>query len=251
MNMKILDAGGTLLGFILPLLVWRLLCNQGVNAELAALILLPFFIMVFIGCYRISLKRRQAELRVALQPDSFLVPWFRGIFSTIAMSFFLAGSATVLLGYRVLTVQTAEFILVCLLALSSLLLYRRFRQRLARHVNPAFLSSIATWLSVGISGGIFLLPHAWVSWSLTRQFGLQSKPEQIMDNVLQQMDDGGGLVTGFLSMLSAFEAAQLWLLVQLLEHGFMLPTLIYLAYGATICFLVARSVVAIDACHED
>ena len=235
------------LALALPLYLWRTLYP---HSDWAALALLPLAMMIFVGSQKVALVRRQAELAAVLLPGSGLIRWLKGQ-STASLSAILLTVITVpLLASKALTVRAPELFVLTLLCISTFFIFDFLHRKLAGHANHQFLPSLVTNLSVLITGSFCLPIYTWVSWSLTPIPG-HFRSAGFSDAMLQELatlPERSGWITELLSLIITLDNARLWLFVNLGNNPVLL--LVYVLYAATICFVVARGVVAISALYR-
>jgi hypothetical protein len=205
--------------------------------------------MVCIGSYQVILRRRRALLLAVLQANSWLTPILSGqIFSALAAVVITAATVP-LLAYKALSAQMAELLVLLALSVAAVAFFQVFQAILQKHINDAFLPSASTRSSVALAGSIFLAPHVWAVWNYVRYPDIKELSfSQIMIRAMEPLPERGGWIAEILSIFYTMDAAKLWLVVQ--AEKTTVPALIFTIYGALICFLVARAIVAVAAFYQ-
>lgn len=235
------------LALALPLYLWQTLYPQ---SDWAALALLPLAVMIFAGSLKVALARRQAELAAILLPGSGLNHWLKGRIAACLSASILTVITVPLLASKTLTAEWPELLVLAALCISTFLTFDLLHNRLLRHAQHQFLPALATNLSALISGTLFFPVYTWVSWSLTPVPG-HFRSTGFSDAMLQgltTLPERSGWITELLSLIVTLENAKLWLFVNLGNTPVLL--LVYVIYAATLCFVVARGVVAISALYR-
>lgn len=235
------------LALALPLYLWQVLYPI---SEWAALALLPPALMIYAGSVQLSLNRRQAELSATLLPGSGLHRWLRGRITALLSASLITAISVPLLAAKTLTAGLTELLILILLCFTTFLMFEYLHRTLARHAHPQFLPAFSANLSALITGTGFFPVYAWVSWSLTPIPG-HFRSNSFTDAMLLELTtlpERSGWVTELLGLILTLDNARLWLLVNLGNNTLLL--LVYIAYSATICFVLARGVVAIAAFYR-
>lgn len=236
--------------FGLSLLLWKMAFVQG---DWAVIALLPLFFMVYTGCYQVILRRRRAILLLALRPESYIGGFLKGKISSFIISFVIAVVTTVLLAFEAITISFLELVVLSALCLLALSLYKFFTLRLNSHFNDSFLPSVCTRLSVVLSGLVIFPVYAWVEFNyVTRPgyFRALSLVDTIKETLERSATIGGSITNEILSIFYVLDSIKLWLVVQAQDQSWVLSqpiSSVYVVYDAIICFLVARSIVAVAA----
>lgn len=235
------------LAFGLPLFLWRELYHR---TDWAVLALVPLAAMVCIGSYQVTLRRRRALLLAVLQANSWLTPILSGqIFSALA-AVVITVATVPLLAYKALSAPMAELLVLVVLSVTAVAFFQVFQAILQKQINDAFLPSASTWSSVVLSGSIFLAIHVWAVWNYVRYPAYIKKLSfsEAMIRTMESLPERGGWIAEILSIFYAMDDAKLWLVVRTGETA--VPAMIFTIYGALICFLVARAIVAVAAFYQ-
>lgn len=235
--------------FGLSLLLWKLVFDKG---DWAVVTLLPLFFMVYTGCYQVMLRRRRAILLVALRSESYFVRILRGRIFSFVISFVISAVATLVLAFEAITISFPELAVLTSLCLLALGLYKFFTVRLNSHFNDSFLPALCTTLSVVLSGLAMAPIYAWVELKYVFRPGyIDALPlVEAIKETLEQSAVVGGATNEVLSIFYALDSAKLWFVVNAESQNWIAPHLLTTAYvmiDAAICFLVARSIVAVAA----
>jgi hypothetical protein len=235
------------LALALPLYLWQTLYPQ---SDWAALALLPLAMMIFVGSQKVALARRQAELTAILLPGSGLNRWLKGRIAATLSATLLTVITVPLLASKTLTARAPELFVLTLLCVSTFFIFELLHRKLAGHVQHQFLPTFVTNLSVLITGSFCFPIYTWMSWSLTPIPG-HFRSAGFSDAMLQgltTLPERSGWITELLSLIVTLENAKLWLFVNLGNNPVLL--LVYVIYAATLCFVIARGVVAISALYR-
>lgn len=235
------------LALTLPLYLWRTLYPV---SDWAALFLVPLLVMIFAGCYLVQIQRRQADLNAMIVAESWLNLWLKGRIRASFISLFISFFAVILLGFKAISADTIELVLITLIALSSFSIFVYLQNRLASHARPRYLPTLSTTLGSLVVGASFFPIHAYVSWAYTQVPGFfrSYSFNQAMIEGMHVLPERSGWVTELLTAVLTLENAKLWLVVNLTNNTYVL--LIYVAYGATISFILARGSISIAALYK-
>ena len=235
------------LAFGLPLFLWQELYHR---TDWAVLALVPLTTMVCIGSYQVILCRRRALLLAVLQANSWLTPILSGqIFSALAAVVITAATVP-LLAYKALSAPMPELLVLAALSVAAVAFFQVFQAILQKHINDAFLPSASTWSSVALSGSIFLAIHVWAGLNYVRYpaYIKELSFSETMIRAMESLPERGGWIADILSIFYTMDDAKLWLVVR--AGGTTVPAFIFTIYGALICFLVARAIVAVAAFYQ-
>lgn len=197
--------------------LWRILFTYG---DWAILALIPLTVIIVTSIWPLTLDPWKARLDIALHNESTWKKWLTGGLRTILLSIvFTLGSVT-LLAWQALRASTIEAALILIIFFVSALSYsfgqrlllRHFRQPFAR----AFATSLVTWcLAVPATIGI-----AVMSWNFAVIPGrmMDAGFQEALQIGLLQLPPRDGWLSNILSVLFGYEAAKIWVVVQLRDY---------------------------------
>ncbi|MDG1372592.1 MAG: hypothetical protein P8Q48_20570 [Paracoccaceae bacterium] len=197
--------------------LWRISFTY---SDWAILALIPLTVIIVTSIWPLTLDPWKARLDIALRNESTWKKWLTGRLRTILLSsVFTLGSVT-LLAWQALRASTIEAALMLIIFFVSALSYsfgqrlllRHFRQPFAR----AFATSLVTWcLAVPATIGIAVL-----FWNFAVIPGrmMDASFQEALQIGLLQLPPRDGWLSNILSVLFGYEAAKIWVVVQLRDY---------------------------------
>lgn len=237
---------GTVLAFLLPLIVFRLLSTE---TTLAVLALLPLAIMVFLGSFVPKQRRNQAIWNAVLFPSSWTLRWLSGRIKASLLAVFLVVAAVPALAYKALYAQPAEVLVLSLSAVGATLLFSSTQSILRRHVRPEYLTGERLSACAWLAGFVTVVPLFWVQWSFVQIPSWIAGP---FLTAMKEAVDSVHVPPGYLEeLITAFvliDHAKTWAQLNIV----FVPLQIFAVagYAATFSFLTTRTALTIAAFFE-
>lgn len=189
-------------------------------SDWAILALIPLTVIFATSIWPLTLDPWKARLDIALRNESTWKKWLTGRLRAILLSSaFTLGSVT-LLAWQALRASAFEAALMLIIFFISALSYSFGQRLLLRHFHQpfarAFATSLVTWcLAVPATIGI-----AVVSWNFAiipgRMMG--AGIQEALQVGLMQLPPRDGWLSNILSVLFGYEAAKIWVVVQLRDY---------------------------------
>ncbi|MBC7147000.1 MAG: hypothetical protein H5U24_16610 [Thioclava marina] len=205
--------------------------------------------MIFFGNWTLVLAHWRAEREIVLRPESWVSRWLTGRLMAFLSSALLVVALVPALAWRALNMHWIEALVLLALAFAAAWLFLTMHAFLGRHVLPPFDVIWATgpsaWL-IGLPFAIILFVVAWYSVSVPAEMLSESFSEAIQSG-FRQLPERRGWIAEILAFGYAFEAAKLWVVVQLREHTlfamlFNLDTALFGFLAARACVVIAHFV---------
>ena len=196
------------------LYLWRI---SFISSDWAALALIPLAVIISTSFWHLTLDPWKACLDIALRRDSTWKKWLTGRIRTALLSTaFTLGSVT-LLAWQALRASAIEaslmlvvfFVSAMAFSFTQRLLLQHFRQPFAR----AYATSLVTWC-MAVPAAVAI---ALVVWNFTAMPGriLSTDFQGALAIGLAQWPQRDGWLNTLLSVPFSYEAAKLWVVVQL------------------------------------
>lgn len=226
----------------LPLYLWKLTYDF---SDWAALWLLCLATMIFSGNWSIVIDHWRAERSIVLRPDSWVSRWLTGRILAFLSSALLVAALVPALAWQALNMSAMEAITLLALAFSSAWLFLRMQAFLKLHVMPPFDSIMATgpstWL-IGLPFSILLFLVTWYTTTIPSEM-LSATFAEAVQSGFRKLPERRSWIAEVLALAYAFEAAKLWMVVQLREY--QLVTMLFNLDTALFGFLAARASVVV------
>lgn len=226
----------------LLLYLWRL---SYTFSDLAALWLLLLAAMIFFGNWSLVIGHWLAERGIVLKPESWLSRWLSGRILALFSSTMLVGALVPFLAWKALNMSAVEAAVLIGLVFSAAWLFLWARGFVSRHFIPPFDRIHALRPSAWLVGVPFAIVLCLVSWRTT------SVPLSMLDASFSEAVRSGfdalperrGWIAEVLAFGHAFNAAKLWLMVQLRDYP--LVAMLFNLDAALFGFLAARAAVVV------
>jgi len=231
--------------FGLSLYLWR---SVYALSDWAVLALVPLAVMLFLGHLRPSLELHQARMRAAIRPESPLLGILTGRFRAILGAMLFVLLAVPLLAWKALTVSPLQAAMFIMLGLVAGAVFVGVQSRLLRHFQRPFLCASAISISTWLAALPFLPVIAWANLNLVAYPGAIRAATSLSEAAMQGMQmlpARRGWIAELLAPLYAYEAAKLWLVVQM-NTSRWLPVL-FSVDAALFSFMMARASVVLVA----
>lgn len=226
----------------LLLYLWRL---SYAFSDLAILWLLLLAAMIFFGNWSLVIDHWLVERGVVLRPESWLSRLLSGRILALFSSVLLVGALVPYLAWQALTMSAVEAAALLGLVLLTAWLFLWAKGFVGRHFMPPFdriiASGAAAWL-IGLPFAIVLFLVSWRTASVPISM-LNASFFGAVQSGFDALPERRGWIAEVLAFGYAFEAAKLWLVVQLRDYP--VAALLFNLDSALFGFLVARAGVVI------
>lgn len=233
-------AAAALIG--ISLYLWR----EGYQySDWAVVALLPAAVVIWTGFLPLVRDTWRARLHTALREESPLGKILTGKLRAHLLSGLFTTIAITLLAWRALSVTLIEVTVLATAIILSATLFSIGLNWLSKHFHRPFARSIAASVVTWTVAFPFTLAIAWTTWEWSQMPGamLNASLYDAMNSGLGELPDRGGLVTNILGLLSGYEAAKLWIVIQLREYPFV--GVLFSLDAALYAFVLCRSAIVI------
>lgn len=197
--------------------LWRI---SFLYSDWAILALIPLTVIIAISIWPLTLEPWKAQLDIALRDESSWKKCMTGSIRAIILSITFTLISVTLLCWQALRASAGEAALMLSIFFISALAYsfgervflRHFHQPFAR----AFATSLVTWcLAIPATIGITV-----VFWSFATIPGkmMDASFQEALRIGLMQLPPRSGWLSNILSVLFGYEAAKIWVVVQLRDY---------------------------------
>lgn len=224
----------------IPLTVWKTLFP---STDLAVLALVALAGILFWGSFSVASAVQQARMKFTIRPESKLSSFTSGRIYAGFQSMIFAVIAIFLLAWQFVTATQVEILLYLFLAVAAGSLFWVLEETFNQHLHKPYSRSVSASVSSWIMGVMFLPIISWVNWNYTSHSGLvlTASFTEAVSYSFQALPERRGWIAELLSPLYAFDAAKLWIVVQLEASKW--ATILLSIDTALISFIMARSAV--------
>jgi len=223
--------------------LWRILYRIG-DASLIGMV--PLSLLIFFGSYTTILGSSRASLDSILSETTRLRTWLKGRIVSTALSLFVTAAGVFLVAYKSLVAQPWEIIVSILCVVTTSLVFVRASNQLQPHVNPRYLLTATSSVTVLTVGTLFFFIYIYSLWNI------QTIPEYISNEsllasiqiALEYLPQGIGFVAGLIEIATALEVLKTWVVINADSAVGFMP-IIYVVYGAFFGYFQVRVVVAV------
>ena len=226
----------------LSLFVWR----EGYQySDWAALALVPTALVILIGVWSLTLQPWRAKLHIALREDSPLGKLLTGKLRAHFVSGVFTFITITLLAWQALVASMAEASILVIAFFLSAVLFSAGQNVLVVHFHQPFARSIATFAGTWLVALPLIPVIAWITWRWGNMPGeiLNAGINEAMFRGLGRLPDRGGWIGTILSIPSGYEAAKLWIVIQLKDYPIV--GRLFSLDAALFAFVLCRSAVVI------
>jgi hypothetical protein len=202
-------------------------------------------VVIYAGAWPLLLDPWKARFRVAVREDSALSRILTGKIRATALALFFTVAAVLLLAWQALSVGVAEGAILVLAAFTAGSVFAAGQSFLAHHFHQPFARAIATsvvtWI-VAIPFALILSLSTW-AWAAMPGSMLDASFSEALRLGLDRLPARGGWIAEVLAVPYAYDAAKLWLVVQLRDYP--LVAVAFSLDAALVSFVLCRvSIVA-------
>lgn len=227
----------------LSLFTWR----EGYSySDWAVLALLPLSIVIFSGFWPLMLQPWRARLHVMLRDDSPLGDFLTGRIRAAFLSAAFTVTAVTLLAWQAWVMPKSVLLGLAAAFFISAVLFTEAQNYLVIHFHQPFARSIATSITTWLVAIPCTIIIAFTTWNWTKMPGsvLNATLYDAVQHGLAQLPNRSGWITYTLSLPSGYEAAKIWMVVQLRDY----PSIgvLFSLDAALFSFILCRSAVIIS-----
>jgi hypothetical protein len=226
----------------LLLYLWKLTYSF---SDLAILWVLMLAAMIFRCNWLLVTDLWRAERGIVLRPESWISRWLTGRIWAFLSSALLVMALVPALAWIALTMPALEAVLFLALAFASAWLFLWMQSFLARHVMPPFDKIFARgpsgWL-IGMPFSVIFFLVTWYTTTVPVEMFSASFSEAVMSG-MRKLPERRGWIAEILAFGYAFDAAKVWLMVQMREYPVV--ALLFNLDMALVGFLAARASVVV------
>lgn len=211
------DAGIATAFFAVSLSLWRLGYQF---SDWAALALLPMAVVLAIGFWPLVIHPWQARLRLSLRPQSSLARYLTGRLRATLLSIAFVSVALMMLAWQALLAGSVVGGLIAAALLMSGWLFAAGQHLLERHFIQPFARSYSTSLVTWGVGLPFAIIFAALTWAYTPLPGqvIDAGFAQSLQFAMERLPQRQGWITHIMAVPFAYEAAKLWVVMQLRDY---------------------------------
>lgn len=221
----------------LSLYIWRLAFEF---SDWAAVALLPLALIIFVGFWPLTLQPWRARLRVALREDSPLSHILTGKIRALILSVPFTAISVVLLAWQSVSATRIEALIMLFAVFFSGCVFATGQETLTRHFHQPFArviaTSVVTW-AVALPFTLIVAISSWAWVAMPGDMLTASLPEALQIG-LNNLPARRGWIAEVLAVPYAYEAAKLWVVVQL--RGYPIVGALFSLDAALISFVLCR-----------
>lgn len=226
----------------LSLYLWRITYP---STDFAVLAVIPLAFVLGVGIWSLVLDPWKARLRVELREDS---PFARLLTGKIRTAFLTIGFTTVtvtLLSWQALRTSAAEAAVMLAAFVISASVFTTVQAFIARHLHQPFARVVATALTTWLVALPFAVIIAYTTWAWATVPGamLGASLSDAVQIGLAELPERGGRIADILSVPYAYEAAKLWVVVQMQDYPIV--GALFSIDAALISVILTRSAIVI------
>ncbi len=227
----------------LSLYVWRI---AYISSDWAGLALIPLALVISAGFWPLTLDPWRARLNLALREDSSLRKFLTGRIRAVFLSAIFTFVAVTLMAWQAICASITDAAIMITAFLLSAWIFSSGKHLPLRHFHQPFgralAASLATWMvALPLTLIIALSTWAWATQpGAMRDAGFQDALQIGLDKLPAR----GGWIVGILAVPYGYEAAKLWVVVQLREYPIV--GALFSLDAALFSFVLCRSAIVIS-----
>lgn len=227
---------------LLSLYIWR---ESYRYTDWAVLALLPLALGIWAGSWPLVLRPWRARIDVIVRDDSPL----RKILTGRLRAFFLSGIftfvAVTLLAWQAWTVSWQGALVLAVAFVTSAMLFSAGQNILIAHFHQPFACGISTSMVTWMVAAPFTLVIAWTTWAWTKMPGgmLDATIYSAVASGIDKLPDRGGWISAILMLPAGYDAAKLWVVIQLRDYPIV--GAIFSLDAALFAFVLCRSAIVV------
>ncbi len=227
--------------FGLPLVTWRF---AYAFTDWAVLPLLALCALIFAANRALILEPWQAKLRVALRDESWLARVLTGKIGATFVSALFAIATVYVLAWQALVVSETDSFLLLTLAATSILMFFFYSGFTERHLHGPFARPLAvTFATITTLPFFFVLAYRTFAYAAQPGDMLDASLAEAIELGLAQLPQRSGWVTQAMALPYAYDAAKLWVVVQL--SAYPMASWLFCLDAALISFVLARACIVV------
>lgn len=199
------------------LYLWR---NSFTYSDWAFLSLIPLTAIVGISTWGLSLALWKARLDITLREESIWKSKLSGRLRATLFSTSITIASVTVLAWQALSASIIETALMLTVLFAAALSYAFAQDVLLRHLRQPFARALATSLvtwSLAVPATILFAVVSWNHLAIPGRM-LDASLQEALQIGLMQLPPRDGLLSYILSIMSGYEAAKIWVVVQLRDY---------------------------------